>query len=394
VKSLLSNQSRVIPAMLAAWLLSSHVAASAGSGIDKQWDETLKAGVFALDNNQYWRAEPLLKQAVVEAGTFGFSDCRLAKSLGELGRLYTIRGRFKEAEPYLEEEVQIKRQVLGDENEAVVPAMGELNKFYLNYGTESKAEPLTEDILSIVEGKLATAHAPNTDGKVKFKKGQVLEGWAGEATKQMRDPLIEWAITCDSLGNAYRLKEKYDIAERLYKAALDVKETVLGKEHLSLANSYDSLGTLCSDRKEYKEAESYYRDALNQTERILGSGNPQVWQRLDKLARCLVKDGKPDQAAELYQRALSFWKNDPAPNGENARALFQLGSLYAEQKKYAEAAPILEHALQLAQDVQGPDSIGIVPYLERYAYTLYYLGRKPETDQLRARAATISGVIQ
>lgn len=390
----MANLLPAVTVLLGAWLLGTDSAAFATSDTDKKWDETLKAGVFALDNNQYWRAEPLLKEAAVAAGTFGFTDCRLAKSLGQLGRLYTIRGRFKEAEPYLEEEVQIKREVLGDENEAVVPAMGELAKFYLNYGTAAKAEPLTEDILSIVEGKLATAHAPKTDGKLKFKKGQALEGWAGEATTQMRDPLIEWAITCDALGNVYRTKEKYEIAARLYKAALDVKSTVLGKEHLSLANSYDSLGTLCMDRKEYGEAESYYRDALNQTERILGSNSVEVWQRLDKLARCLVKANKPEQAAVLYQRALTFWRNDPSPSGEDARALFQLGSLYAEQKKYSDAAPILERALRLAQDVQGPDAIGIVPYLERYAYTLYYLGRKPETDQLRARAATISGIVQ
>lgn len=380
----------MVPVLLAAWLLNTHMAAFATSAMEKKWDDELKSGIFALDNNQYWRAEPLLQQAAIDAGSFGFNDCRLAKSLGELGRLYTIRGRFKEAEPYLEEEVQIKRQVLGDENEAVVPAMGELAKFYLNYGSAKKAEDLTDDILSIVEGKLATAHAPNTSGKVKFRKGQVLEGWAGEATTQMRDPLIEWAITCDALGNLYRSKENYDMAERLYKAALDVKGTVLGKEHLSLANSYDCLGTLCMDRKEYAEAESYYRDALNQTERILGSGI-QVWNRMDKLAKCLMKENKADQAAALYQRALTFWKNEPSPNGEEARVMFQLGSLYAQQRRFSEAAPYLAQALRMAQEAQGPDSIGVVPYLEKYAYTLYYLGRKPETDQLRARAATISG---
>jgi len=357
---------------------------------DKAWESVQKAGTDALDANQYWRAEPLLKEAVVKAGSFGFNDLRLSKSLGELGRLYSVRGRFKEAEPYLEEELRIKREVLGDLNEKVVPAMGQLDTFYLTNGTRAKADPLTEDILSIVEGKLRETR-PESSGKVVFKKGQALEAWAGEAAQIMRDPLLEWAITCDALGNVYRSQQKYEMADRLYKAALETKTTVLGKQHLSLANSYDSLGTLCLDKKQYSEAESYFRDALEQTERILPGGNPQVWQRMDKLAKCLISEGKYSEAEGLYKRALGFWKNEPAKNGEDARVYFALGCLYTQEKRYSEAAGYLHRALELAEINNGPISIGLVPYLQQYAYTLYYLGRRGETDYLRARANNISG---
>jgi tetratricopeptide (TPR) repeat protein len=383
---------RTIPAALAAWLICSSLPALALSEIEKRWDQTQKEGTNALDTNRYWLAEPLLKGAVIQAGSFGMHDLRLAKSMGELGRLYTVRGRFKDAEPFFEEELQIKRGVLGDEHEAVVPAMGALASFYLNYGDVRKADPLTYEILAIVEGKLQEARPEGASGKMMVKKGVPLEGWAGEASAVARDPLLEWAITCDALGNQYRLHSKYYMAGRLYKAALDTKSTVLGKEHLSLANSYDNLGLLCLDRNECPEAESYFRDALSQTERILPSDSPQVYQRMDKLARCLVKSGKYGEAAQIYQKALESFKGAPSKNGDDARALYALGCIYCDQHRFSDAASVLGRALHLAEEGSGPYSISLVPYLEKYAYTLYHLGRRSETDHLRWRANSISGV--
>jgi tetratricopeptide (TPR) repeat protein len=364
--------------------------ASAVSDREKTWDQTERNGITALDSNEYWKAEPLLKQAVIQAGTFGGEDMRLANSLGELGRLYTVRGRFAEAEPYLEEELYVKEKSLGRWNGLIIPAMGKLIRFYLLHGTISKADPLTEDVLAFVEGKLREPLEQKSP-KVKQQKGVPLQGWAGQAAPVMRDPLIEWAITCDDLGNIYRARGSYDIADRLFKAALDLKATVLGKEHLSLANSYDSLAEICQSKNEMRDAESYFQDALGVTEKVLSSEDPAVYRRLDKLARCFIKEGKYQQAEETYLRALKLLKSESSGNGPMARFLLALGCLYDDQKNFAAAAPVLAQALELAEKNNGPLSADLVPYLRKYAYTLYYLGRRSETEQLRARANCIIG---
>lgn len=360
---------------------------------DKEWSKVLKEGVDALDSNRYWIAEPQLKQAVIEAGKFGFDDIRLSKSLGELGRLYAVRGRFSDAEPYLEEELEVKQKALGKSAAQSITNMGSLVRFYLLHGTAAKAIPMTEELLELVEGKLREA-VPRAKKKLTLQQGVPLEGFAASAATTMRDPLIEWSITCDALGSVYRTQSNFEMAERLHKTALDVKSTVLGKEHLSLANSYDSLGELSLARNDLTNAEYYFEDALAQTERILPATDAQVYSRLDKLAKCLIKAGKYQQAEQLYLRAQKFWKDEPAKNGEDARAAYALGSLYTDQKRYDEAAPILQHALELAERNSGPCSAGLVPYLQKYAYTLYYLGRKPEQEQLKARADSITGLVQ
>lgn len=372
---------------------SSAFAATAGEPDEaqKHWEKTLKDGVDALDNNRYWLAEPLLKQAVVEAGSFGAEDLRLAKSYGELGRLYSVRGRFADAEPLLEEELYIKQQRLEEEGEQLIPAMGSLIKFYLNHGTASKADGLTKEMLEIVEGKL---REPQNKPKTKVTKvnGEiVLEAWAGMASAAVRDPFIEWAITCDSVAGVYFEQKNFEMAQRLYKAALEVKETVLGKNHLSLANSYDSLGSLALASNDLFTAESHLRDAYQMSAKILGRSNPQVYGRMDKLAKCLIQAGKRSEAEALYSSACDLWKNQPSRVGDHIRAVYALGNMYCEDKNYAAAEPLLKKALSDAEEFHGIYSSNIVPYVQRYAYVLYYLGRKPESDQLKARAESIKG---
>jgi tetratricopeptide (TPR) repeat protein len=369
-------------------------ALSLGPLADEQWDKLQKGGNRALDAGQYGEAERFYSAAVKRARSFDAGDERLAKSAGALGRLLTLRGRFSEAEPYLEEELAVKQIIsFDDDNGKLIPDMASLIRFYLNGGTIGRANPLAEKVLAFVEGKLSEA-SNQSKGKLVLKAGMPLQGWAGEAAPVMRDPLIEWAIACDDIGTLYSqhatADDQFNMAERLFKAALDIKSTVLGKQHLSLANSYDSLGSLALQRKDYVDAESYFQDALEITERIQPAEHPQVYARLDKLAKCLIQENKLPEAEQLYLRAQGLWKNGPSKNGNEARALFSLASLYTQQKRFEEAAPLLEQALAEAEKYYGPDSIALVPYLEKEAYVLYYLGRKPEMDGLKERARIIA----
>jgi tetratricopeptide (TPR) repeat protein len=381
---------QVTTSILAALLCSAPVAMSADSQTSKGWEQQEKAGEEAFFNAEYGDAERLLKQSVIKGAALGETDLRFAKSLGELGHLYTVRGRFSEAEPLLEEEFHIKQTVAGPNNIEILPDMGSLIHFYLAHGTAAKAEPMTEDLINLVEGKLKEERAQK-HGTVTLKPGQPLTAWAGTAALAVRNPLLDWAITCDNLGDAYRARGKFDLAERLYKDSLDIKTTIFGPEHLSLANSYDNLGTLALEKNQDAVAEDYYRDSLEMTAKILSLKNSQVFSRLDKLAKCLIKEKKYSQAEQLYLEAQDFWKEKPSHNGSEARAKYALGSLYVEEKKYAEAAPVLQQGLRLAEAYYGGDSISLVPYLQRYADALFFLGKNEETNQLRQRANTIAG---
>ncbi len=148
---------------------------------------------------------------------------------------------------------------------------------------------------------------------------------------------------------------------------------------------------MCLEKNDLSEAESYFVDSLKITQKTLDPESHEAFNRLDKLARCYIKEKKYQKAEELYLSAKNFWGTGPSKYGDEARVSFALGSLYSQEHRYAEALPYLQQALEMARKFNGPDSIAVVPYLRKYAYAMYYLGHKSEMLQLQARASNITG---
>jgi len=357
----------------------------------KHWQQTQNQGAAAFEANEFTKAEKLLKAATEEARNIGPGDIRIAKSPGDLGRLLAVRGRFKEAQQYLEEEFYFKDRAIGEDVGKMVLDMEDLIRFYLTCGSAEKAKPLTSDLLDFVQGKFK--EQAEQEAKQSLEKGKTLIGWAGTAAPAVQDPLLDWAISCDKLGDLYRDRGDLETSDKLYKTALDVKATVLGKKHLSLANSYDNLGGLCLKKKEAKEAESYFREALDITTRVAEPGDPTIYKRMDRLASSLVAQGKISEAEQIYLRAIRTWQNCVTGSVEQ-RALFTLGCLYADQKRFGSAAPMLRRALHIAERTNGGQSVALVPYLKKYGYVLYYCGQKGQGQNLQARANYISPVVK
>lgn len=379
---------------ISAFLLTSAPIYAADINADK-WQKTYSTGKESLRLAEYGKAERQLKQAVILSAAFGEGDKRFADSLGSYGEYLTIRGRFTEAEPILEEELHARELCTDTTNGAILPAMSSLVGFYINNGTQSKAAPLAERLLAFVEGKMSE-HRQAQNGPVTLKKGQPLTGWAGSAAKSMVTPVIEWAIALDAIGNDFKSIKDYDMAERLFDAALEVKETVLGKDHLSLANSFDNLAAVYQERQDEARAEQYYRYALETTIRVLGEKEPlayaQVFNRLDKLAKCLVKQKKYEEAETLYQSAIKrdIWKDDPSKAGVEARLYYSLGNIYVLEQKYELAEPVLKRALELAESYFGSESISLVPFFQRNADNMYYLKKDDMRLQYKSRANAIN----
>lgn len=358
---------------------------SAYFDLEGRWIKTFNEGVTALDSNLYGKSEPLLKEAVSLSERFGAGDPRYPKSLGELGRLYTIRRRYAEAEPLLEQQLHFTEVQLGKNTGKTIPALGQLIKFYMLYGTAKKADPLAEELLGFIDGKLREDAEQNGEQPTQGK-GKMLTAWAGTAPPATHIPRMDWAVTCDRLGDLYRYRKNFEMAERFYKAGLDIKVTIMGKEHMSMAVSYDNLGMLALDKEEYKDAEDYFRESLETTQKIMGNGDPDTYARLDRLAKALIKEKKFDEAEKTYYRALEIWKNEPNAAGAKARCLYQLGSMQCDMGRYGSASGLLSQALHLSVKANGDLSYYNVPYMRKLAYALYYCGRRGESDGLKARA--------
>src|SRR6185369_11931283 len=96
---------------------------------------------------------------------------------------------------------------------------------------------------------------------------------------------LELATTLYSLGHLYQDKKRYDVAEKMYRNALAFRERTLSSGHLALAVSYENLAGLYTAQGKTAQAQPLFRQALEVTEKTLQPERPEVYNRLDELAR-------------------------------------------------------------------------------------------------------------
>jgi len=70
-------------------------------------------------------------------------------------------------------------------------------------------------------------------------------------------------------------------------------------------------------------------------------------------------------------------------------SLYSLASYYRSQKQYTKAELQYKKALQMKEELSGPDHRDVVTILEKYADLLREAKRYPEADNLASRAAAI-----
>src|SRR5262249_39808217 len=68
-----------------------------------------------------------------------------------------------------------------------------------------------------------------------------------------------YADCLDTCGEVLRSEGRYSKAESRFDVALDIRERVLGSDHLDVAHSLNSLALLCHSQGKYEEAEPLYR---------------------------------------------------------------------------------------------------------------------------------------
>ncbi|MEE8199620.1 MAG: tetratricopeptide repeat protein [Candidatus Acidoferrales bacterium] len=95
------------------------------------------------------------------------------------------------------------------------------------------------------------------------------------------------------------------------------------------------------------------------------------------------------EAEKLFLAALKeaekFGEQDP----RFAASLNNLAELYRTLGKYAQAEPLYERALAIAEKALGPEHPNAATSLENYAALLHKLNRDAEADKMEARAKAI-----
>ena len=367
-------------------------AASKAEGVARQEAETAKqvsdflVGLFAVSDPSEAKGNSITAREILDRGAEKIKrDLRdqplvRARILDAIGRVYRSLGLYESAVPLLEESLEIRRQILGEENLDVSKSLGNVANVHLDRGDFTKAKPLFERAIAIGEKSLGPDHPDlavrlNNLANLLLQTGdyeggrQALERALAIREKSLGPVHPETAITLTSLGLLYYRTGEYAKARSVFERALSIREEALGPDHPSVADSLNNLAVMLQETGDYAGARPLLERTIKTLEKVLGPDHPRLAAPLHNLANLLRDKADYSAAKPLYQRAVGIHeRSGGAKHPELARVLANLADLNRRIGDHREAKRLFERAVTTYEQAFGPEHADI-------GLTLFGLGR-------------------
>jgi serine/threonine protein kinase/tetratricopeptide (TPR) repeat protein len=310
-----------------------------------------------LDGGKADKAVPLLEETLklAKAGP-GPDHPDTLTTMNNLATAYKDAGKLDKALPLLEETRKRKKDRLGPDHPATLTSMHNLAMAYVAAGKLDLALPLLEQTLELQKARLGPDH-PDT------------------------------LLSMNNLGEAYRVAEKLDLALPLLEQSLKLHKAKLRPDHPQTLQSMHNLATAYWSAKQPDKSIPLLEETVKRAEAQFGRDHPNTLATVANLGVIYKSEGRLKEALPLLEEAYRAAKKYPKLRGvgpalldayvkagetakwayllldelPEARQKFpkdsqQLASLFAqlglallEQKKAAEAEPLLRECLAIRQ---------------------------------------------
>jgi CHAT domain-containing protein len=169
--------------------------------------------------------------------------------------------------------------------------------------------------------------------------------------------------------------DKYDEARPIVERVLEIRERVLGTEHIDLAGPLTDLAIINAAKGDYAKAEPLFQRALAIKEKALGLHNLEVARSLVNLANLYNYKANYAEAVTLFERALPIFEKELGPQHPNyALALNNLADLYSQRGDYEKALSLYDRARAIFEKELGPQHPAVAMTLNNLALNYLYRG--------------------
>ncbi|MBZ0188341.1 MAG: tetratricopeptide repeat protein, partial [Candidatus Obscuribacterales bacterium] len=194
----------------------------------------------------------------------------------------------------------------------------------------------------------------------------------------------------DLLADLYIEQFKSEKAEPVCRRALALSQKKYGLGHLKTVKELDNLRQVLEMQEHFEQAERTCKEAIAIRERELGYSDPLSRKNRGELACVFAKAGDPGKAERMYEKIREECRGTESTDPHLPEFIFDLGGVYRDQGKYAEAQTKLEQALELEDGLSKPDNPNHVNML-RALGDLYELQEKyHQAETLLERALTLA----
>ncbi|MBT8101341.1 MAG: toll/interleukin-1 receptor domain-containing protein, partial [Gammaproteobacteria bacterium] len=248
---------------------------------------------------------------------FGDQHPEVAQSLTHLGEVLTLDASYEEAEAHLREALVVRQDLFGESSAEVAETATDLADVLHRQGRYDDARLL---ILNALAYRRAVSSAPNTKvaesledlGLNDYEQGQYEQAVPvlREALKMRRELHGEThPDLAESINNlAWALLDQGELeeAEALYREALTMKRLLLGDQHPELANGINNIGYVLELRGDLAAAETAYRESLAMNRELLGDDHPESAAVMSNLAFVLYAKGETEEAVATLRDVFSI----------------------------------------------------------------------------------------
>jgi CHAT domain-containing protein/tetratricopeptide (TPR) repeat protein len=315
---------------------------------------------FYFWQERYLDAEPYYKQALaLGEKSPGREQYYLLRVLEHLTKLYMLTRRDAEVEPLLKRELAITEEIHKPESNEVVGPLLRLATYYANQDRANEAIPLFERLFAAVQREIK-------------EKGNS----------------YRLDQTFGQMGELYQRLGRFAEAEALYKRlhAFGEEALLTQKNTLVYNHAVGQLRKFYRDRDRPGELEALLQGSLELHEKIFGYASPDLFVPLNLLAAFRRRQGRHEEAEELYRRALAIPGVDPQD------ILPPLAAALRAQGRHGEAEELFKRVLAARESEIGPRDFLVSSYsaaLHDLVKLYQGLGRAAEVEQLYERSAAL-----
>ncbi len=329
-----------------------------------------------------------------------------AALMGSMGQVYLGLGLPAVAMPLLEQSLDIRKQLHGDNSLEVAEGLRLLGLAASDAGNLDTAETTVLNALDLATARVGpdapqVAEILSLLSRIRWLKGDYAGGdtvgaraialyrqhgihspalglallsqasvqfffnHLTEAETLLREALVVMrdaygpgdrrvADVRNNLGHILTSQGKYAEARPLVDSALSVYRRLLGNQHQSVGVASTALGLLLQEQGEVARAETLFRDALSIFQGRFGADNLFTVGAMKNLASIQADQGKCDGAEPIAREALEIGLRTSRPEWALAEIRSVLGKCLVVRGRYAEAEPILlESYTVIANSVGG-----------------------------------------
>ena len=322
-------------------------------------------GESLLYNGRFQEAVPVFEKELEVKKRRGDADNSVADTYLQLGRASDALGKYADSLRYYDEALQRYVRCFGTGHVSVAQTYNNMWLVFKELGDYEKALYHYQIALDIKIKSLGGAHASvaateSNIGNVYSSLGDYenallhLQKALEIDLKTVGPSHVSVAATYKNMGVVQKELGNLQKALDLYQKALDIEIKSLGGAHVNVAATYGNIGNVLESQGKFDEALKMHQKCLEIQERTLGPSHVDVAKTYNNIAIVLERQGKYQDALETYQKLLDIKiKSLGLEHVSVADTKYNIALVYKRQGAIAQARRLFGEAGSIYSNVYG-----------------------------------------